>query len=138
MGMEKLNVVTEILDVEEARRRLPSLRNAIPALMEATRRIKDLHRELRACEAADDVAGVAERRVELDRLEGVWRGAMAEVNALGAYVKDPESGLVDFYSWRDGEMVFLCWHFDEPDIAYWHGIHDGFSGRQPIESPAGE
>lgn len=130
--MEKLNVITEIVDVEEARRRLPALREALPPLMEVTGRIKALHRAMRERAAAGDEAAVAEQRAELDRLDDVWRGAMVEVNALGAYVKDPETGLIDFYAWRDGEMVFLCWRYGEPDIAFWHGIHDGFTGRKPI------
>jgi hypothetical protein len=30
------------------------------------------------------------------------------------------------------EEVFLCWRTDEEDIGYWHGLEDGFAGRQPI------
>jgi hypothetical protein len=48
-------------------------------------------------------------------------------------VKDLEQGLVDFYAVMDGEPVFLCWQFGEPAVTHWHGIDEGFAGRQPIE-----
>lgn len=131
--MEKLNVITEIVDVEEARRRLPALREAVAALMEVTRKIKTLHQVMRERAAAGDAPGAAADRDELERLDHAWREDLSRVNALGAYVKDPEAGLVDFYTWRDGEMVFLCWCHGEPDIAFWHGIHAGFAGRKPID-----
>ena len=48
-------------------------------------------------------------------------------------VKDLEAGLVDFYAMQEGEPIFLCWQFGEPQIAHWHGVEEGFSGRRPIE-----
>ncbi len=55
------------------------------------------------------------------------------VNELGAYVKDPEIGLVDFYAWRGDEMVFLCWRHGEHDIVAWHGLDEGFAGRKRLD-----
>ena len=45
-------------------------------------------------------------------------------------------GLVDFPAERDGELVYLCWQFGEPEVAFWHGIDDGFAGRQPLPGTA--
>jgi hypothetical protein len=28
--------------------------------------------------------------------------------------------------------VFLCWQLGEDDVAYYHGVHSGFSGRKPL------
>jgi len=50
----------------------------------------------------------------------------------GPILKDIEQGLIDFFAKIDGEDVFLCWKFGEPEIQYWHGIHDGFSGRKSL------
>ncbi len=59
--------------------------------------------------------------------------AVERVNELGCLVKDIDQGLVDFYALMDGEPVFLCWQFGEPAVSHWHGLDEGFAGRQPIE-----
>lgn len=58
---------------------------------------------------------------------------VSRIVSMGAIVKDLEAGLVDFYSVRDGEPVFLCWQLGEPFVAHWHAVDEGFAGRQPIE-----
>ncbi len=57
-----------------------------------------------------------------------------ELESLGCFYKDWnfEKGLVDFPAVIDGKEVLLCWHSDEPDVRFYHGIQDGFTGRQPI------
>jgi len=51
---------------------------------------------------------------------------------LGAHVKDLDSGLVDFYSHRGSEVVFLCWKEGENEIRHWHSLEGGFRNRQPL------
>ncbi len=55
-----------------------------------------------------------------------------ELHELGVQVKDLDSGLVDFPSLRNGERVLLCWRLGEDEVAFWHGLEDGFAGRQPL------
>ena len=31
-----------------------------------------------------------------------------------------------------GEVVYLCWQFGEPEVAFWHGVQEGFAGRRPL------
>jgi hypothetical protein len=69
----------------------------------------------------------------LRSLAGEITAAVERVNELGCLVKDLEQRLVDFYAVMDGEPVFLCWQFGEPAVTHWHGIDEGFAGRQPIE-----
>lgn len=57
---------------------------------------------------------------------------IAEVHALGCEVKDPELGLIDFPSLRDGREVYLCWSLGEERIAHWHDLETGYLGRQPL------
>jgi hypothetical protein len=52
---------------------------------------------------------------------------------MGVLIKDLEVGLVDFPTLFRGEEVYLCWRMDEADIDHWHGIHEGFAGRRPID-----
>jgi hypothetical protein len=65
-------------------------------------------------------------------LAGVARCVNA-IHELGAVVKDPESGLVDFPAQIDGEEAFLCWQLGEDEISYWHGLDEGFAGRKPLD-----
>jgi hypothetical protein len=69
----------------------------------------------------------------LQRLAGEVSAAVERINELGCLVKDLEQGLVDFYSLRDDEPVFLCWQFGEPAVTHWHPLDGGFASRQPIE-----
>jgi hypothetical protein len=51
---------------------------------------------------------------------------------LGVLVKDLDSGLVDFPALHDGEEVLLCWQVGEPEVAFWHGLDEGYAGRKPL------
>ena len=51
---------------------------------------------------------------------------------LGAQLKDLDGGLVDFYSRRGRETVFLCWKEGEAEILHWHTLQGGFQNRQPL------
>jgi hypothetical protein len=55
-----------------------------------------------------------------------------ELDAFGCVLKDPDIGLIDFLSMRDGHEIYLCWYLGEERINYWHYLHTGFSGRQPL------
>jgi hypothetical protein len=55
-----------------------------------------------------------------------------ELQALGVLVKDLDRGLVDFPALRGDEEVLLCWQVGEDEIAYWHGVEEGFAGRKPL------
>jgi hypothetical protein len=41
-------------------------------------------------------------------------------------------GLLDFPARRGDEDVLLCWKLGEDEIAYWHGLEEGFAGRKPL------
>jgi hypothetical protein len=51
---------------------------------------------------------------------------------LGAHLKDLDLGLVDFYTRRDGEIVFLCWKEGEAQIRHWHTPREGYKNRKPL------
>jgi hypothetical protein len=55
-----------------------------------------------------------------------------EVDQLGVILRDPDTGLVDFASERDGRPVYLCWRLGEDRIAFWHPRDTGFMGRLPL------
>lgn len=66
-------------------------------------------------------------------LAGVAR-CVNGIHELGAIVKDPDTGLVDFPAQHGGEEVLLCWQLGEDEIAYWHGPEEGYAGRKPLDA----
>jgi hypothetical protein len=62
------------------------------------------------------------------------KNTLGRIEDLGVQVKDLDVGLVDFPTLYRGEEVYICWRMDEDDIEYWHGVHEGFSGRREIDA----
>jgi len=76
--------------------------------------------EVRA--AAEEVAR------ELDGIADCVR----RINEAGVQVKDLDEGLLDFPAQHGQEDVLLCWKVGEPEVAFWHGVEEGFAGRKPL------
>lgn len=57
---------------------------------------------------------------------------IVKLNEFGCVLKDPDMGLIDFLSLRDGREIYLCWLLGEDRINYWHYLDAGFAGRQPL------
>ncbi len=70
----------------------------------------------------------SELLARITQYQDAWR----EVELLGAVVKDPRIGLVDFYGKVDGQAVWLCWKYGEAEIGHYHALDEGFSARRPI------
>jgi hypothetical protein len=68
----------------------------------------------------------------VDRAATGLARCIERLHALGVQVKDVQQGLLDFPAVREGEEVLLCWHVGEDEVAYWHGLEDGFAGRKPL------
>jgi hypothetical protein len=77
-----------------------------------------------------DVRDLKRELIErVDAYDSAWR----EIEDLGAVLKDPRAGLVDFYGHVDGRLVWLCWKYGEDAVTHYHGLEEGFIGRKPIE-----
>jgi hypothetical protein len=125
--------------VQEANAALAEVRPLAELLVahrEELRTARAQHGEL-VMRVAGNGSGVdPQELVDLDdqiatELAGVAR-CVNGIHALGALVKDPDSGLVDFPAQVGGEEAFLCWQLGEDEIAYWHGLEEGFAGRKPL------
>jgi hypothetical protein len=57
---------------------------------------------------------------------------LEHLQTLGVVLRDLDTGLVDFPTIRDGEPAWLCWRLDDPDLAWWHTTHEGYSSRRPL------
>jgi hypothetical protein len=74
----------------------------------------------------------AEADEELEQAASELAQCIERIQAAGVLIKDLDRGLLDFPALRDGEEILLCWHVGEEDIAYWHGVEEGFAGRKPL------
>jgi hypothetical protein len=78
---------------------------------------------------------------EVCKLKGDLRGRISRyetgwqrVQKWGGVVKDPQTGLVDFYGRVDGKLVWLCWRYGEDSLGYYHELTSGYSGRRPLSA----
>jgi hypothetical protein len=71
---------------------------------------------------------------ELDRCVEQLQEFLGELSAVGAELKDFESGLIDFVGRHDGRDVYLCWKLGEESITHWHELDAGVAGRKPVST----
>jgi hypothetical protein len=77
---------------------------------------------------------LAQADAEVEQLAAAVEACVERIQAAGAQVKDLGRGLLDFPSRREGREILLCWQVGEPELAWWHGVDDGFAGRRRIDS----
>jgi len=131
----------KLFTLEEANAVLPRL----SILMERLQRAAlSLHAELRslAAESETDLAALSTEELLRQRpaarnLAEELESVVDEIQAAGVVLKDIQLGLIDFPAEREGEVVYLCWQFGEPEVAFWHRMEDGFAGRQALPGSAG-
>ena len=115
----------------------PLLRQAIGLkgeLEEAAGELKQLQERLMMLGGAvvdrESALALRQRR---DGAGARLRAALEEVQEIGCVVKDLDIGLIDFPTTYRGVEVYLCWKLGEAEIAFWHGVEEGFRGRKPID-----
>jgi hypothetical protein len=132
-------VPERVFTLEEANALLEQVRPLAQELVERRRALAEARSARRriASQVAGNGGGIDPRAaIELDErvaeeLKGLARCVNA-IHGLGAVVKDPDEGLVDFPALRGDEHVYLCWRLGEDEIQYWHGVDEGFAGRKPL------
>ena len=122
--------------LEEANAIVPRLQLLMERLQRGALR---LHEEMSDLSRATGIEPAALTPEDLLRQRPAARLLVEELDAIvheieesGAHLKDVQLGLVDFPTERNGEVVYLCWQFGEPEVAFWHPIDEGFAGRQPL------
>lgn len=106
------------------------LSGALPELQEAVAVAE--YRASRPGAGAEERTAAEESARRLREGELALAAALEGLAGLGIALKDPAAGLVDFYSYRDGQLVELCWKLGEPAVENWHRIGEGFAGRKPL------
>ena len=127
--------------LEEARAALEELRPVAGRMVELHRSLADAverRSELRVAVAGNGGGlgreDLAQADAEVEQLAAAVEACVERIQAAGAQVKDLGRGLLDFPSRREGREILLCWQVGEPELAWWHGVDDGFAGRRRIDS----
>ena len=128
---------------------LEKANEAVPFVQELLHEMRGLRREIQSKEIDIDVAmilasddgkkmdKVAPENVTKDietfnTLVEDFNNVAKRFADLGCELKDLDQGLVDFYTVREGNLVYLCWREGEEKISYWHTLEEGFPGRKPL------
>jgi hypothetical protein len=114
----------------EATELLPQLTELLAALRTAHRVSRDSAAEGDYHPVSSNGSAAAAMKAsgpfhEAQRLSG-------DIDALGVILRDPDTGLVDFASVREGKPIYLCWRLGEERIGFWHPRDTGFMGRLPL------
>ena len=134
--MQRLRTYT----VEEANRELPRVRPIVAQIAELSALRPDLEEQLRMAEYSAQRPGANgsdhERQQQAhDAVQGAEEEllkAVLSLNSLGIQLKGPLEGLIDFPSYRDGELIELCWKLGEERVEHWHRVGEGFAGRKKL------
>ena len=120
---------------EEAEALLPQISVILLDIQLERKSILQTQEELDALslQAAGNGYHLHERMMDLQRelaqQAQALRRLLDELAEFGCVLKDPERGLIDFLSLRDGREIYLCWYLGEEGINFWHYLEDGFAGR---------
>ena len=125
----------------EARQLLPRVRSLIEHAVESKSQYEDceqrsmlLMRRIMISGGLNVDRGSAALNRDLQNRSGErLKSSIEEIQAAGVIVKDLDMGLIDFPTLLHGAEVYLCWRLGEDDVRYWHGVHEGFTGRKTID-----
>jgi|GEM_PF-65799 len=141
---EELENNPRVYSVEEARAMLPRLREIFREFDRVSESLEKARHELSLLEVmwGDDVEDddhpdapqVRRLTQEIRRLVRYGRDLERELHLAGCVLTDFQRGLIDFYHVRDGQIVYLCWQRDEPDIIAWHPLDAGYATRRSLDN----
>jgi hypothetical protein len=117
--------------VEEANAELPGLRERLARIRDARTTVLRSAEVVRRAAPAD--GGGPEGAAYLEAVR-VLREDVEALAAAGIILRDPDGGLVDFPSRREGRTIYLCWRLGEDRVDHWHDASSGFAGRRTLDS----
>lgn len=134
--MQRLRTYT----VEEANSELPRVRRIVAQISELSALLPELEDQARIAEyeskrsnaSAEDRERHQQARDAVGGAELELLKAVAGLNGMGIQLKGPLEGLIDFPSYRDGELIELCWKLGEERVGHWHRVGEGFAGRKRL------
>ena len=129
----------KIFSVEEANRLIPRIRELLKGLRALREKIEAHKLEMDLLEIVGAPrqgifvdTGMTKEMALLNDMAGAFNKHLEELEDMGCQVKDIDQGLVDFFSVRNGQLIYLCWKEGEESVQFWHTLDGGFQGRKPL------
>ncbi len=133
----------KMLTLEEANAALPK----VVAILKSLRELRDRVLRIQAQIEIEEMTGLGSGgrltaktqnaiTLQMDQFQShtaQFENLLEDLFVLGAHLKDLNRGLIDFYSLRGQEVIFLCWIEGEAKIQYWHTIEGGFQNRRSLD-----
>ena len=136
----------KVFTLDEANSTIPKINQALERVVEINDRVKaltqdikdlfDIWGELIYDPKNTDHEYCQDKLNERNQLLQELQYHVNNIQGLGCFVKDINQGLVDFYSEKDGQLIYLCWRRGENAIRFWHRVNDGFSSRRNVNELA--
>lgn len=119
-----------LFTAEEANAEVAHLREILPIVREARQGLIASSERITEAVAADGGGVVGS---DWFRHQQTLKDAVEDLAGRGILLRDPQTGLVDFPSEREGRLVYLCWRPDDADrVAFFHEERAGYRGRRPL------
>lgn len=141
--MEEQATLQRIFTISEVNALIPALSSLVGEQLREQSEIEHGFAELVRLtgEPPRSLEAVNSDSAELHRLKDELRGRISRyetgwqrIQRWGGVIKDPQTGLVDFYGRVDGKLVWLCWRYGEDSLGYYHELTSGYSGRRPLSA----
>ena len=135
--MDEMNQL-KVYMAEEANRLLPRLTELVTELQARQQEILSKEAEIDALEILYPTQNerpspeVAKEIEAYNESVNRFYELLDEIQEMGCFLKDIETGLVDFYTVYQGRVVYLCWRLGEPEVGFWHEVGRGYAYRQPL------
>lgn len=125
--------------LDEANRSLPLVSRIVRDIVATHNRVTHLQGQAQPTSnkkkaAADNDVKASPSQKELESAVDRLQGFVEELTEIGVELKDYQTGLIDFIGRHQGRDVYLCWKLGETSVNFWHELHTGFAGRQPVSS----
>ncbi len=114
----------------------------LPMLTDFLNRARAVRDEIQKLEIEIDLEELVQEEGQPSRLDARvedynhkiadFYSLIEKIHEPGCFLKDAGLGLIDFYSMREGKVVYLCWKQGEEHIRFWHEVGQGFSSREAL------
>ncbi len=122
-----------IYSVAEANALLPQVRSLVRQILAARARVLELQPELWPAVERAVFNGGGKAVSDATHYILTIQQVLSALHQFNVLVKDINTGLIDFPALRDGQLVYLCWQYNEPSVQFWHDVDSGFAGRRRID-----
>jgi len=66
------------------------------------------------------------------RLRSELKACIAELEELGCFLRDAETGVIECYGELDGDIVYFTWMPAQGCFQSWHPLDQSYVNRQPL------